>query len=77
MVFSSPISNTYFPVQEDEFRLPSPKLRELEVNFNKIFSLYAKQYYSNPVTSVYASDIGEKTIEDGFTIAILIKNSNI
>jgi len=55
--------------------MPSPKLREMEINLNKVFALYAKLYYSNPITSVYLWDLGERTIEDGFAVAILIKNN--
>lgn len=49
----------------------------MEINFNKIFSLYAKNYYNAPITSVYLWDLGDKTIEDGFAVAIVIKNSNL
>jgi hypothetical protein len=42
---------------------------------NKIFNVYSKLYYTNAITSVYAWDLGDKTIEDGFAVAILIKNS--
>jgi len=73
---SSPITNKYFPEQEDDFKLPSDKLRELEVNLNKCFRIYKDQYYNlGTISSVYAWDLGETTIEDGFAVAILIKNS--
>ena len=47
----------------------------MEVNFNKLFAVYAKLYYANPITSVYMWDLGDVTVEDGFAVAILIKNS--
>jgi capping protein beta len=73
LLFRSPLSNKYFPPQPDG-KLPSHPLRELEVSFNKMFSLYIHAYYSyNTICSVYLYEIGE-TIEDGFVIVVLIKN---
>jgi hypothetical protein len=42
---------------------------------NKMFNLYASQYYSyGAVSSVYLYQVGNK-IQDGFIVVILIKNS--
>jgi capping protein (actin filament) muscle Z-line, beta len=74
LLIRSPLSNKYFPELEDGRQLPKD-LRELEVKFNKIFSIYSKQYYSNTaITSTYLTDLGEK-IDDGFLVTILIKHS--
>jgi capping protein beta len=36
---SSPWSNQYFPALDDGF-LPSPRLRELEIQCNQVFDVY-------------------------------------
>lgn len=72
--YRSPLTNKYYPPLEDA-RYPSKELRELEIKLNKIFTLYGKNYYSNTtVTSCYCWELGDK-LEDGFAVAILIKNS--
>jgi hypothetical protein len=76
MNIRSPLSNNYFPPLEDG-KFIMPQLRELEVKFNKIFSVYAKHYYSpSAISSVYITELGEK-FEEGFLVIILIKNSLI
>lgn len=72
--YRSPISNTYYPPQDDA-RYPSKSLRSLEEKLNTIFQLYVKTYYSSSGHySVYCWDLGEN-IQEGFGVAILIKNS--
>ncbi len=74
--YRSPWSNKFFPELEEP-HYPANEFRELEIKFNKIFSLYKKLYYSNSaVSSVYIYDLGE-TIEQGFICCLLIKNCNI
>jgi capping protein beta len=71
--YRSPISNKYYPPCLDA-TYPSSSLRELEIKLNKMFGLYSRAYYSpTTISSVYCWDLGNK-IEDGFAIAILIKN---
>jgi capping protein beta len=72
--YRSPVSNKYFPSISDG-RYPSPVLRELEIKLNKMFALYTKAYYSlTTLTSVYCWDLADR-IEDGFAVAVLIKNN--
>jgi capping protein beta len=72
--YRSPHSNKYFP-ETDDAKYPSKELRELEVKLNKIFGLYSRSYYStSTISSVYCWDTNI-SIEDGFSIAILIKNA--
>jgi hypothetical protein len=40
---SSPWSNQYFPPMDDGF-LPNQRLRAMEIEANKIFDIYRKQY---------------------------------
>jgi capping protein beta len=71
--YRSPLSNQYFPQVEDG-RLPTPELRELEIKLNKMFGLYAKAYYSiSCKSSCYCWELGD-SIEDGFAVAVLVKN---
>jgi capping protein beta len=71
--YRSPHNNKYYPPIEDG-RYPSKPLRELEIKINKMFNQYARAYYSqNTLSSCYCWDIGEK-IEDGFAVAVVIKN---
>lgn len=44
------------------------------MSLNKIFKLYSKSYYANAISSVYVWELGN-TIEDGFCVAVLIKNN--
>lgn len=50
-------------------------MRELEEKLNKVFSVYAKAYYSNTtISSCYVWELGDK-IEDGIALAVLFKNN--
>ena len=72
--YRSPTSNKYVPYLPDG-RYPSPDLRELEIKLNKMFAIYSKAYYSlSTLISVYCWDL-EDRVEDGFAVAILIKNN--
>lgn len=72
--YRSPHSNSYFPPQEDA-KYPPTELRDLEIKLNKIFSIYTRAYYSPAtVSSVYVWELGDNR-EDGFAVAVLIKNS--
>ena len=47
----------------------------MELEFNKMFGIYTKAYYSpTTVSSCYLWELGE-TIEDGFAVVCLIKNT--
>jgi len=59
--YRSPWSNEYFPPIEDDedgFK-PSGKLRQLEVEANKVFDVYRHQYFEGGVSSVYMWDLDE------------------
>lgn len=59
--YRSPWSNEYFPPIEDDedgFK-PSPTLRNLEVEANKVFDVYRHQYFEGGVSSVYCWDLDE------------------
>lgn len=74
--YRSPISNLYIPVPEDsdQLRLPSPKLRDMEISMNKIFREYAKLYYGNSsICSSYCWELNSN-IDQGFCVAVVIKN---
>lgn len=72
--YRCPHNNKYYPPIEDG-KYPSKPLRNLEINLNKMFHQYTYLYYSNSaISSVYVYEVGNK-IEDGFIVAILIKNS--
>ena len=67
--FRSPYSNEYDPPIEDGLK-PSASLRKMEVEANKIFSLYVHQYYGTNVSnSVYFWDLEDK----GFASCWLVK----
>lgn len=66
--YRSPWSNKYHPPLEDG-PLPSPELRELEVEANDVFSIYRDQYYEGGVSSVYMWEDGSQ----GFVACFLIK----
>ena len=71
--YRSPLSNEYYPKINDGY-FPSENLRKLEEKLNKMFKLYAKNYYNeNTIISVYCWEFGKK-ISDGFGVGILIKN---
>lgn len=74
--YRSPWTNKYFPVLEHPI-YPPDVFRDLEVAFNKIYSLYAKLYYGNEaVSSVFLWEQGD-SLENGFNIALLINNGKI
>jgi len=50
--YRSPWSNEYFPTMEDGFK-PGEKLRELEVEANKLFDVYRKLYFTGGYSSAY------------------------
>eukprot|EP01084_Bolivina_argentea_P206132 352007_1 len=59
--YRSPWSNEYFPAIEDDddgFK-PSGKLRQLEIEANKVFDVYRHQYFEGGVSSVYMWDLDE------------------
>jgi len=69
--FRSPWSNVYDP-PIDEGLKPSATLRKLEKEANKIFALYAGQYYgAGTITSVYFWDLEGK----GFASCWLVKKA--
>lgn len=57
--FRSPWSNTYFPPMDDGFQ-PDARLRAMEVEANKIFDIYRKQYFEGGYSSVYFFDTEAK-----------------
>lgn len=67
--FRSPWSNEYYPAMEDGF-LPSPKLREMEIQANEVFNVYRKMYYDTGHSSVYFFNTDEK--DDAFGACFLI-----
>ena len=72
--YRSPNTNKYYPPSEDSNIYPSEQYRELEIKMNKMFNIYAKQYYSpTTLSSVYVWELGENQ-SDGFAVAVLIKN---
>ena len=71
--YRSPNTNHYYPPCEDA-NYPNSELRELEIKLNKMFQLYARQYYSpTTICSVYVWGLGED-VSEGFAVAVLIKN---
>jgi capping protein beta len=72
--YRSPHNNKYYPPIEDG-KYPSKQLRDLEIKMNKIFYIYATQYYSNSaISSVYLYELCNR-IQEGFIVAILIKST--
>lgn len=57
--FRSPWSNTYFPPLDDGF-VPDARLRAMEIEANKIFDIYRKQYFEGGYSSVYFFDTEAK-----------------
>lgn len=57
--FRSPWSNTYFPPMDDGF-VPDARLRAMEIEANKIFDIYRKQYFEGGYSSVYFFDTEAK-----------------
>lgn len=71
--YRSPWTNKYDPPTDGSY--PSPKLRALEERLNQFFKIYIKSYYSTVAhCSCYCWDLGSR-IEDGFGVAIVIKNA--
>jgi len=69
--FRSPWSNVYDPPIEEGLK-PTGKLRKLEQEANKVFALYAGQYYgAGTITSVYFWDLEGK----GFASCWLVKKA--
>lgn len=66
--YRSPWSNKYHPPLDDG-PLPSPELRELEVEANDVFAVYRDQYYEGGVSSVYMWEDDNQ----GFVACFLIK----
>ncbi|EDQ86776.1 uncharacterized protein MONBRDRAFT_33636 [Monosiga brevicollis MX1] len=66
--YRSPWSNQYYPAMDDGV-VPSPELRELEIQANNAFDSYRDLYYEGGASSVYLWD----TEEDGFAGVVLIK----
>jgi len=67
--YRSPWTNKYDPPLPDG-AVPSPQLRNFEVQANEIFDIYRDLYYEGGVASVYAWDL-----DDGFAAVILIKKT--
>jgi capping protein beta len=65
--YRSPWSNEYDPPIDDGF-VPSPKLRQLEVEANTLFDAYRELYFEGGVSSVYLWDL-----DTGFAGCFLIK----
>ncbi|KAJ8599935.1 hypothetical protein CTAYLR_002796 [Chrysophaeum taylorii] len=65
--YRSPWSNTYDPPLEDGF-LPSPKLRDLEIEANQLFDAYRELYFEGGTSSVYLWEL-----DTGFAGCFLIK----
>lgn len=73
--YRSPITNRYNPLPDEDAKYPSKELRELEEKLNKMFKLYCKNYYSTAaLSSAYCWELGD-SIEEGFGVAVLVKNS--
>jgi capping protein beta len=68
--FRSPWSNQYYPAIDDGF-MPSSRLRQLELEANKIFDVYRKQYFDGGFSSVYFFET-EKRDEKSFGSCFLI-----
>jgi len=70
--YRSPWNNKYDPPISDGGCTPPMRLRELEVELNKAFSIYREQYYENSssVSSVYLWEV-----DNGFAGVILFKKS--
>lgn len=67
--------NKYYPKLDDGIYPPS-HLRNLEMDFNNIFSEYVKQYYrsDNALSSIYLFESAENSNKNDFNGIILIKN---
>eukprot|EP01132_Coremiostelium_polycephalum_P006165 gene6165-7678_t len=68
--YRSPWSNKYDPPLSD-CALPSPKLREIEVQANEVFDIYLSLYFEGGVSSVYCWDIDD----EDFAAVVLMKKT--
>lgn len=68
--YRSPWTNKYFPEMDDGFK-PNKKLRDLEVQANKLFDIYRKLYFSTGYSSAYFFETDEKD-DLGFGACFLI-----
>jgi len=66
--YRSPWTNKYFPEIEDG-RLPSKKLRELEMAANQVFHSYCQAYYDGGISSCYFWE----TDNNNFACCIVLK----
>lgn len=57
--YRSPWSNKYVPALDDGF-LPSPKLRQMEIEANAVFDVYRMLYFDTGYSSVYFFNTDEK-----------------
>lgn len=72
--YRSPSSNKYIPSSDEDLRYPSEDMRNLEINFNKLFKEYTKLYYNTTaVSSCFCWELATK-VEEGFCVAVVIKN---
>jgi len=67
--YRSPWTNKYDPPLPDG-ALPSPALRQQEVQANEVFDIYRDLYFEGGVSSVYCWDL-----DDGFAAVVLIKKT--
>ncbi len=69
--YRSPWTNKYYPALDDGF-VPTPRLRDLEVEANQTFDSYREMYYESGVSSVYLWELDEDG-SDGFAGCFLVK----
>jgi len=68
--YRSPWSNKYDPPLADG-TMPSPQIRQMEVQMNDVFNIYRDLYYEGGVSSVYCWDLDD----GGFAACILFKKT--
>jgi len=74
--YRSPWSNEYFPPMDDGFK-PNAKLRELEIQANKLFDVYRKLYFTGGNSSAYFFETNDEDEKDGgFGACFLIHKKN-
>jgi capping protein beta len=66
--YRSPWTNKYFPELEDG-RLPSKKLRDMEIAANQVFYSYCQAYFDGGISSCYFWE----TNDNGFAACIVFK----
>lgn len=69
--YRSPWSNKYDPPLDDG-SMPSPQLREIEVQANEVFDIYRDLYFEGGISSVYLWD---QKGSPGFAACILFKKT--